>query len=230
MPTEFASDNVDFDDLFDPDIVGNGPQATWLENNGVPLRYAALSYGTKRADVGYDDAGVDVSNLWAAKGTAVYFPNHIRATSISSTGIARSASMRIAIRTNGTIVVAGNGTNTNGFGTTTYGASSATFDFRISGSVYGIRNSAAAVPTITGKGGVNFSGTTPPGTNSTFDTGWQAAADDENNFLIFSTSTPSNGGLSELSGNLTIQIRRKSDAVVVQTMAANYDVSSDSQS
>jgi hypothetical protein len=72
MPTGFESDGVDFDDLFDPDVMGDGPQATWLENSGVPLRYAALAYGTKRADVGYEDNGVDVSNLWAAKGTAVY--------------------------------------------------------------------------------------------------------------------------------------------------------------
>lgn len=72
MAKGFTSDGVDFDDLFDPDVMGDGPAAVWLENNDVPLRYAALAYGTKRADVGYDDNGVDVSNLWAAKGTAVH--------------------------------------------------------------------------------------------------------------------------------------------------------------
>lgn len=67
---------TDFDDLFDIDIIGDGPSATWLESpSGSPLKYASIAYGTKGPDVGYEDAGVDVSNLWAAKGTAVYvFP------------------------------------------------------------------------------------------------------------------------------------------------------------
>jgi len=72
MAKGFLSDGVDFDDLFDPDVVGDGPSATWLTSDGVALRYARLQYGQKRADVGFYDNGVDVSNLWAAKGTAVY--------------------------------------------------------------------------------------------------------------------------------------------------------------
>ncbi|MEQ1511667.1 MAG: hypothetical protein ABL934_03200 [Lysobacteraceae bacterium] len=58
--------------LFDADIVGDGPQATGYAENGVPLRFANIQYGTKRADVGYAINGVDVSNLWAANGTASY--------------------------------------------------------------------------------------------------------------------------------------------------------------
>ncbi|MBD9478521.1 hypothetical protein [Pseudoxanthomonas sp. PXM02] len=73
MAKNIRSGGVDFDDLFDPDVMGDGPSATFLKSGGVPLKYAALSYGTKRADVGYrDSADVDVSNLWAAKGTALY--------------------------------------------------------------------------------------------------------------------------------------------------------------
>ncbi|KRA15357.1 hypothetical protein [Lysobacter sp. Root604] len=76
MPSGFASIvggvEKDFEDLFDPDIAGDGPAALWLENGGVALKFAAIAYGTKGPDVGYDDGGVDVSNLWAAKGTATY--------------------------------------------------------------------------------------------------------------------------------------------------------------
>lgn len=72
MASGIKSKGVDFDDLFDPDIIGDGPTAPNLRSNNTPLRYAALKYGTKRADVGIDENGVDVSNKWAAKGTAVY--------------------------------------------------------------------------------------------------------------------------------------------------------------
>jgi hypothetical protein len=66
------SASVDFDDLFDPDITGDGPQAAGVLIGGVPARYAHIQYGSKRPDVGVTNAGVDVSNLWAAKGTATY--------------------------------------------------------------------------------------------------------------------------------------------------------------
>lgn len=58
--------------LFDADIVGDGPQAPGYAENGVPLRFAHIQYGSKRADVGYAINGVDVSNLWAGSGTASY--------------------------------------------------------------------------------------------------------------------------------------------------------------
>lgn len=72
MAKSVRSVNVDFDDLFDPDVMGDGPSAANIRSGGVALKYAALSYGTKRADVGWRAGGVDVSNLWAAKGTAMY--------------------------------------------------------------------------------------------------------------------------------------------------------------
>lgn len=68
----YNSGGVNFDDLFDPDINGDGPTAPALRRGAAPLRYAALSYGSKRADVGYRAGGSDVSNLWAARGTAQY--------------------------------------------------------------------------------------------------------------------------------------------------------------
>lgn len=72
MASGVKSAGVDLDDLFDPDIVGDGPIAPGVKSGGVPLKYAALKYGTKRANVGIADAGGDASNLWAAKGTAKY--------------------------------------------------------------------------------------------------------------------------------------------------------------
>lgn len=71
MAKGFRSVTVDFDDLFDPDIMGNGPSVPNLRSGGA-LRYAAIAYGAKRPDVGYRQGNVDVSNLWAAKGTATY--------------------------------------------------------------------------------------------------------------------------------------------------------------
>lgn len=72
MASGVKSNGVDLDDLFDPDVKGDGPTAPGIQSNGVPLRYAALKYGSKRSNVGIQNAGVDVSNLWAAKGTAIY--------------------------------------------------------------------------------------------------------------------------------------------------------------
>jgi hypothetical protein len=72
MAKGIRSGDYDFDDLFDPDVIGDGPSVGNLRSGGVPLRYAALKYGQKRGDVGYRQNGVDVSNFWAAKGTAVY--------------------------------------------------------------------------------------------------------------------------------------------------------------
>lgn len=66
------SKGVSFNDLFDPDIVGDGPTAPGYMVGGVPLKFADIKYGAKRADVGYAEKGVDVSNKWAAKGTAQY--------------------------------------------------------------------------------------------------------------------------------------------------------------
>lgn len=72
MPVKYRSASKDFDDLFDPDVIGDGPSAAAMRSGGKALKYAALKYGTKRANVGYRAGGSDVSNLWAAKGTAQY--------------------------------------------------------------------------------------------------------------------------------------------------------------
>lgn len=68
----FQQGGVNFDQLFDPDVMGNGPSVANMRAGGEPLRYAVIQYGSKRADVGYRVGGSDVSNLWAAAGTAQY--------------------------------------------------------------------------------------------------------------------------------------------------------------
>ncbi|MEI2454579.1 hypothetical protein [Lysobacter firmicutimachus] len=71
--TGHRSGGVSFDDLFDPDLNGDGPTAGFLRRiDGTPLRYAHIQYGAQRADVNRRSGGVDVARLWAAKGTASY--------------------------------------------------------------------------------------------------------------------------------------------------------------
>lgn len=74
MASGHRVNNVDFDDLFDPDITGDGPVALGYgrQDNGQRLRYAHIQYGSKGPDVGRRQGGVDISNLWARKGSAVY--------------------------------------------------------------------------------------------------------------------------------------------------------------
>lgn len=72
----YFSNNVNFDDLFDSYVQGGQAPAcgfTTPDGRDLSARYAPLSVGQKRADVGFSGLqGYDVSNLWAAKGTASY--------------------------------------------------------------------------------------------------------------------------------------------------------------
>jgi len=65
---------VDADNLFDTDIVGDGPQAeNFRLSNGVGLKYAAAPYGTPGSSFGYrNSAGVDNGPRWTTRGTANY--------------------------------------------------------------------------------------------------------------------------------------------------------------
>lgn len=82
MPSVFhsliAGVETNFDDMFDPDIIGDGPAAAWLEDiAGVPVRYASIVYGQRGPDTGYEDSGVDVASLWARKGSASYINQNV---------------------------------------------------------------------------------------------------------------------------------------------------------
>ncbi len=226
--------NVDFDDLFDPYVQGLVPANTgYRDINNVDLagRYAPLSYGAKRADVGYRlSNGVDVSNLWAAKGTAVYFPKFIEAQTASYTGGAMGASAAIFVLPDGRVRVDVDGDNSAvGGGHYRYGDSSAGYDFRIYGSIQGVRNATGTSGTMTGKGGISFSAVPPPGNSASFDTGWQAAADNASAFVTWSCGSQSGQGAAILDGTVNVQVRRKSDQVVISTWTAQFSVLSDSQ-
>jgi hypothetical protein len=114
MAYPYNNRNIPLTDLFDPDVMGDGPTAPNLKVAGVPLRFAHIKYGSKRANVGYTEKGVDVSNKWAAKGTARYaLPIDGQTfTGFSSGNIssAMDASAKITIKANGTysVVCVGN--------------------------------------------------------------------------------------------------------------------------
>ncbi|MGO1069233.1 hypothetical protein [Lysobacter sp. CA199] len=87
MATLIKHQGIPFEDLFDPDIIGDGPIAHRCTHNGQPLRFAHIQYGAKRADVNFRVNNQDVSNLWAAKGTASYvsdggFGGRLRASDV----------------------------------------------------------------------------------------------------------------------------------------------------
>jgi len=65
---------VNSDDLYDPDITGDGLAAPeFRRQDGSPLRYALAKYGSPGSVLGARDAsGQDYGPRWAAKGTASY--------------------------------------------------------------------------------------------------------------------------------------------------------------
>ncbi len=225
---------VDFDSLFDPYVTGTKPaNCGYRDSSGVDLvnRYAPISFGSKGPDVGFrTSAGVDVSNLWAALGTAVYFPKFIDAQTASYTGGAMGAGAAIFVLSDGRVRVDVDGDNSAvGGGYYRYGDSSAGYDFRIYGSIQGVRNATGTSGTMTGKGGINFSAVPPPGNSASFDTGWQAAADNASAFVTWSCVSQSGQGAAILDGTVNVQVRRKSDQVVISTWTSQFSITSDSQ-
>lgn len=119
--TGFRS-GADFADLFDPDIIGDGPTA-WNYRSGAAVRFAHIQYGQQRADVGYRIDGVDVARMWAAKGTAAYYwPFHGKGFSSGNQAKTNSrdtcsASVRLALSPDGTYTITksntGGGNNSN---------------------------------------------------------------------------------------------------------------------
>jgi hypothetical protein len=95
---------TDTDQLFAADTAGDGPQkAEFRKQDGSPLRYANISHGSKRADIGYrDQSASDISNAWASSGTDSYaLPINNR--SYSSNNQSRGqAGIRLTIYANGT--------------------------------------------------------------------------------------------------------------------------------
>lgn len=119
--TGFRS-GADFADLFDPDVIGDGPTA-WNYRSGGAVRFAHIQYGQQRADTGYRIDGVDVARLWAAKGTAAYtWPFHGRGFSSGNQAKTNSrdtcgASVTLNLSPDGTYTITrgtfGGGNNSN---------------------------------------------------------------------------------------------------------------------
>lgn len=239
MATNYRnSAGTDFDDLFDPYVTGTVPPNTaFRTSDGVDLagRYAPLSYGTKRADVNYrTSAGTDLSNLWAQKGSAIYFPAAIISNSTSTSGASRTASITFMVKTDGTLTVGTVGTSSSsGSGVYRYATDSSAYDFRMfSAGLFGQRASPASSATITGKGSVAVTYPNPPGNTQAFDTGWITAADDANAFLTLTCVAAAGAGNSEIGGPgggpLSFQVRRKSDGVVVTTWSTGVSCQAES--
>lgn len=113
---------TDFDDLFDPDVVGDGPTASgFMKADGTLLKYAAAKYGTVGPNVNFKLAsGADVATLWAKKGSASYaLPingDNFVAHSDGTISSAMDANIAVQIKSDGTYLVTcvGNGSVTPG--------------------------------------------------------------------------------------------------------------------
>ncbi|HKY46151.1 MAG TPA: hypothetical protein VJM50_23875 [Pyrinomonadaceae bacterium] len=194
MAKGYRKDGIDFDSRFDPDVIGDGPSTPNARSGGTPLKYAHIMYGTKGPDVGYRQGGVDVSNLWAAIGTATYasrggVPDEVRDSQVvPPTGGGAAAS--VSYNRNGTV----GWTTDSGPGSGTWAPGGST-----AGDAYDIAFTALSSPT---NGGVLF------GTDGVFR---QVNASRSASLSI----TLSGGGSIISSASAKCQIRRRSDNAIV---------------
>lgn len=96
----FTYKGVDLDDLFDPYVSGTKtcPAGEYIYNGqDIRDRYAPLSTGIKRQDVGYKIDGVDITNYFAAKNTAVYWDGTLDPLPFSVNGQTQSSPIGSAI-------------------------------------------------------------------------------------------------------------------------------------
>lgn len=95
----------DTDDLYDPDVVGDGPSAPgFRRSDGTTLKYAAAKYGTPGASLGMRlSSGVDIGPQWARKGTATYnLPVDGTGYIATQNGVNGSAQLIFAMNSDGT--------------------------------------------------------------------------------------------------------------------------------
>lgn len=177
---------VDTDDLYDADVVGDGPVASFMRrSDGSVLRYAAARYGTPGDALGFRDAdGSDMGPKWARKGTATYTIAGLNGRTFSAQQTALtsqsqvSASVTIAINANGTWQAYG-ATNqgpvtmpapNSGAWLTSGSAGDYQVQFDVSSSGYAGYTVSNAAPSWTGVGsspGVSIALPTFPGNNTT---------------------------------------------------------------
>lgn len=120
----YFSGNSNFDDLFDFYVQGGQAPAcgfSTADGRDLSARYAPLAVGQKRADVGFSGLqGYDVSNLWAAKGTATYSlgfngGNYARsALALTNQQGTVSANVGLSINSDGTWVITSSSTREGG--------------------------------------------------------------------------------------------------------------------
>ena len=203
--TTYNSQSVAWDDLFDFDIIGDGPQAVGYAANSVPMKYAALAYGTKRADIGYAINGVDVSNLWAMKGSATYVsstavPSSLTIYQNSTTGPV-TATVAFAYGRNGTTSYFDSGSGANVWNTPTGSTVGDAFDIRFT----------------------QVAGNTSGTLTATLNTWLQINATRSVTLAVTKT------GAGSVTARRTIQveIRRRSDGIVLATQTVYMEAEAD---
>jgi hypothetical protein len=205
------SAGVDFDSLFDTYSTGTPPANTGLRTSGgVDLagRYAPIAYGTKGPDVGYrTSGGVDVSNLWAQAGSAVYVQ--------SDTGLASPIDDYQVALTGGTATATAQ-FHHNRNGTTDFSPPSSADNWILpGGSTVGDAYDVRYTQTASSGGGTV--------TGSALSTWLQL---NTQRGLSLSISRTVFGSISA-SRTYTVEIRRRSDSVVLASFSVTLNVTAE---
>lgn len=196
---------VDASALYDPDVMGDGYNATFLRRtDGTTLKYALAAHGTPGPVLGYRDAsGNDAGPKWAAKGTAVYsLPINGQTFQGYSSGAVSSAmlaSASVAIKADGTysVTCVGNATVTSPANGTWLPSGGAVANYQVQ---YGVTQTSQ--------------GTNGPATITNDAASYAACT--TNRTCQASATTGQHSGL-EIGGNYTVDIRLKN----VSTGAVN---------
>lgn len=193
------SAGTDFDNLFDPDVVGDGPSAThYALTSGALLKYAAAKYGSPGPTVGYrNSAGVDWGTQWAAKGTAAYVKSNPGYTAFTAT----------AGNTKGQTLTAAAIISLNSDGTWTASQSGNSSGLWYQSQQSGIGNNYQVLFTWTKTGG-NVTDTVSNGAS-----GWTTISGTVS-FQISFTASVAQGQTDSCSGTLNIQIRNMAGTVL----------------
>jgi len=206
---------VDASALYDPDVMGDGYNATFLRRtDGTTLKYALAAYGTPGPVLGCRDAsGNDAGPKWAAKGTAVYsLPiNGQTFTGFSSGAVSSAmlASAKITIASDGTynVTCIGNSTVTNPANGTWLPSGGSVSNFQVQFASVQQSQGTNGPATIT-NGAAAYAACT---TSRSFET---------------SATTAQHGGL-EIGGNYTVTIRIKNVSTgAVSTTTVTFSVMS----
>lgn len=204
MASGYRSNNVDFDDLFEPESNGNGITLSGIRKDGSGLRYASRGSTAKRDDVGYRVDGQDVSNVWMAKGTTTVVrggvPDNISRSRAAPQNQQVTLNAFLTYDRNGSVSWGGGGIGTAGSGQWISNASSTVGD-----------NYDINVSTTSQSGDGALTGS---------NTGWQQMSVSRSVALQTTTTNDARFG----TVGLNVQIRRRSDNVVMLNFNTNMTV------